>query len=185
MKNKILFSLLTLAACLGSIQAQTIDTNAPTNPVQFAAQAGNWLTTVDTNKNWDATRFNLWACDAYQSGLNTSVELGASYDLWKPSANTALAPEVAFNNAGIAGTILSGQGGVSFSYAYFDLKFSFYVDGGYSPALSTGLVEIGGRIQKKMTISTYALLGLSQDFYFKSALDQKVPTIKGGLGWCF
>jgi hypothetical protein len=176
MKNKILL-VIALFALTFNVMAQT---NAPTTPADFLANAKDYLTSINTNLTWDNTKMDLWTAANYQGGLQTSAEIGASYDLWKPVANIAVAPEVVFRNAGIAGTIVSGAAGVGASYEYYSLKITGCIDGGYSPAQSKPFAEFGARLKKKMTTSTYIGTGLSW-----STLVKSTPSIAVYLGWTF
>lgn len=188
MKTRILLiATLSLAVSLCSIHAQTnAAPEPPTNPLQFVQQAGSWLSSFDANKTWSNTPADLWTAMNYQSSVNTSAEIGGSYDIWYPTAKLALAPELVFRNAGVSGTIQSGAGGLGLSALYFDLKLTGYVDGGYNPSLSCGFVEVGARMKKKMTTSTYAMFSISWDANFtKRVANQTAPTITAGLGWCF
>lgn len=190
---KKLTSIILAIAALGlcNVNAQTTTAPAtPTTPADVISGIGDYFSSVNTNLSWDATPFSLWTGVNYQSGVNTSAEIGASYDLWKPTASAtattklAIAPEVTLRNAGIAGTIVSGQGGIGLSIEHYDLKLTGYLDGGYYLPANSPMFEIGGRVLKKITISTHAGVGLSFDHYFKQG-NQNTPTVTTFVGWDF
>jgi hypothetical protein len=180
MKIKSLL-ILTLAFAGLNLNAQT---NAPTSPADFLSNVGSWLTSNDTNQSWNVSPFDLWSAANFQGGLQTSVELGGSYDLWSLSTNVSLAPEAVFRNANIAGTIVSGAGGIGLSYKLYAIKFTPYVDFGYSPSLSKAFGEVGLRIKKKMTVSTYTGIGIDYDVYF-SGKQSSTPGFTAFVGWTF
>ena len=61
--------------------------------------------------------------------------------------------------AGIGGVVVSAQGGLSVSRVIYDVKASFYVDGGYSFQLNTPYVESGVRVLKALSPNTAAGVG--------------------------
>ena len=189
LKNLIITAASLCILCT-SLKAQTnaVTTNAlppiPTGPLDFIQQAGSWISNVNTNETWSNTKVDLWTAANFQSGLQTSAEIGLSYDAFGIATNVVIAPEAVFRNAGIAGVIVSYQGGIGFSYEHFDIKATAYGDFGYSPSQSTAFAEIGARLKKKMTTSTYAAIGIYYDFNFKGR-DQQVPGLVAFMGWDF
>src|SRR5262249_35359316 len=107
------FSFLgSIFLCVASVlsvpcNAQTND--APTTPALVFTNLGSYFTDINTNLSWASTPFSVWTGANYQSGVNTSAELGLSYDAFKPAAaatattTLAVAPEAVVRNAGIAG----------------------------------------------------------------------------------
>lgn len=178
----LLFAAISLSAF-----AQTnpvISTNIPTGPVQFAANLGSYLTSFNYALSWTNTPVDIWAGANFQSGLQTSAELGASYDVYRSGTNWVVDVNGAVRNAGIAGTIVSGQLGVGWAFLIYDTKLEPYIDVGYSAQLNSWYAEPGVRIKKKMTISTYVGAALAYDIYFRGH-NQKLPTLFAGPGWAF
>jgi hypothetical protein len=178
-----------LAASVAPASAQSAtnnppSTSSPTTPADFFSGLGSYFTSVNTNLTWTNTPASLWTGVNYQAGVNTSAELGASYDLWKPSPAFALAPEGIVRNAGVAGTVVSGQAGAGISLFHYDLKVTGYLDGGYNSPLNSGFVEFGARLEKKMTVSTHAGIGLAWQKLFHGPA-QNTPTVTAHLGWDF
>jgi hypothetical protein len=159
-------------------------TSTPTTPADFFNSLGGYFTSVNTNLTWTNKPASIWTGVNYQAGVNTSAELGASYDLWKLGANGAISPEGIFRNAGVAGTIVSGQAGAGISLFHYDLKVTGYLDGGYNVPAGSGFVEFGARLEKKMTVSTHAGLGLAWQKLFHGPT-QNTPTVTAHLGWDF
>lgn len=184
---KTLKSLLAIAAlsCALAFTAAAQSTNsAPLTPQAVLGNIGTYFTSFNTSLTWTNTPVSIWTGANYQSSVNTSSELGISYDLWRPSAETAFAPEAVVRNAGIAGTVVSAQGGLGVSLFHYDVKVNGYLDAGYNLPLNTPLIEFGVRLEKKMTVSTYAGVGLGFAHYFKGP-SQNTPTITAHIGWTF
>jgi len=157
----------------------------PTTPADFFSGIPGWMSTVNTNQSWLTSPFSIWTAANYQAGLNTSAEIGGSYDLWIPKPNLAVSFDGAFRNAGIAGTIVSGQGGFGLSILHYDLKPTLSLDSGYNASLGSGYVEPAFTLSKKMTASTYVALSLNYDFFFQGKYTQKQPGVSVRVGWCF
>ena len=174
---------ICLLATFGAM-AQSATNNLPTNPVDALSQATSWITSVDTNKTWLNSPVDIWTGANFQSGLQTSSELGGSYDAWSTSTNTALAPELLFRNAGIAGTLVSAQAGIGWSIFHYDLKLTPYASGGYSVAKNCGTMEAGVRLKKKVANSSSVGLGLSYPYYFHGP-NTKLPSLTTFLTWTF
>lgn len=175
--------VLSLMLVLSAVVAQAQTNQVPTTPADFIANAKDYLTSFNTNLSWSSTKVDLWTAVNYQNGLQVSDELGASYD-FSIATNLAIAPEVVVRNAGIGGTIVDAIGGIGISYEHYDTKVTLYADGGDSLSASTPLVEIGARIKKKMTVSTYTGLGISYQFWFKGKAPT-TPSITAFIGWTF
>lgn len=105
----------------------------------------------------------------YQHGVNTSAELGVSYDTFAPTTGTAIAPEAVFRNIGAGGDLLSYQGGVGFSVIHYDTKLTGYIDGGNNQQVSRVFIEFGLRVKKAITAHTYGGVGLGLQKYFGSS----------------
>lgn len=168
MKIKLISIVLALASFTAVAQ-----TNIQTT---FFQSVSSYFTSFDTNSTTFKTPVDIWTADNYRSGVNSSAELGASYDLWHPSTNTAIAPEFVFRNAGIAGTVVGEQGGVDFSIIHYDAKLSAYLDLGYSQFDSRGYIEVGIRAKKALSQNTYAGIGLGLQQLFGRSRAQGVNT---------
>lgn len=177
-------TLLIIAILFAKLATAQTNAPVPTTPAAFAQQVGSWLTSFNTNETWANTPFSAWTAANFQSGAQTSAELGASYDLWHVSTNLVFAPEAVIRNASIGGVVLSGAGGFSLAYEHYDLSLAGYVNGGYRLDLHTGQVEFGVRAKKKMTTSTFTLLSIYFDAPFKGNI-QTTPSVTLGLGWTF
>lgn len=156
----------------------------PTTPAAFFANAGSYLSTVNTNLTWTNTPTDFWTGANYQSGVNTSAEIGGSYDVWRLSATAAIAPEAVIRTFGGSAQIISGQAGAGISLFHYDLKITGYVDGGYNNPLDSGFVEFGARLKKKMTVSTYLGTGIYYSHVFQGNT-KDTPGATAYVGWAF
>jgi len=132
MKNaKSLLAACAILATAGySSQAQSTTNAAPSVP-GFVTQFGDYLTTVNTNYNYQPV--SMWTAAVYQNNVNVSDEVGVSWDLWEQNVNGGLfaAVESRTRNAGIAGTVVSEGGGMEFGYMKYSLKVGVFGDGVY------------------------------------------------------
>lgn len=157
---------------------------APYTPMDFMNDVGAYFSSVNTNLTWTNTPAELWTAMNYESGVNTSAELGFSYDVYKPSANLAISPEVAMRNAGVAGTVVSEQLGVGLSIFHYDLKLTGYGDGGFDNVANKPFGEVGARVKKKMNASMAAGISLACKHLF-GARNSNVPNVGVSASWTF
>ncbi len=167
MKNKInriigLIGLIGLIGCGLPAQAQTTN---------FLNSVENYFTGVNTNFTF--SRVLVWNGMEYQNGVNIADDLAGSFDVYAPKGcymgGFTASLEGDMRNAGIAGTIVSGQGGAGLNYNYFDVRLGGYADAGYNELTHRGYGEIGVRVMKKPTQNTFIGFGLGM----------QLPTIKG------
>lgn len=182
----VAFFLLT-----GNSQAQT--NIPPSGLTDFGNTVLGYFTSFNTN--YDVTfknnRFDLWTgASAIQGGVNPLVnDIAGSYDLWRPTqANTnsgtftALSVEALARNSGVAGSIVSGQGGLGFSVIVHDTKATVYLDGGsYAEGRGALFGEVGVRVKK--AIGTHFFMGVGIGVQFRPAgpTDQKHPQVLSAL----
>ncbi len=149
---------LSLSAFALTSQAQT--TNAPTTPQDFLTSVQGFLTSFNpalSNTFAAGKKLTLWTGAEQTLGTITSADLGLSYKLpWLNSTNSYLSADAVFKNAGVAGTMVAGQGGVAYSYVYVDTEISGYLHGGYDVLHSQPLAAVGLRVRKALTENTFA-----------------------------
>jgi hypothetical protein len=168
MKNN---KLLALALALAALAFTPVAPAARAQSTNFLVSVENYFTTVNTNFTFQ--RVQVWNGMEYQNGVNIADDLAASFDVYAPAGcytgGLSVSLEGDMRNSGIAGTIVSGQGGAGLNYNYYDIRLGGYADGGYSAVSHKGYGELGLRAMKKMTPNTFA--GIS--------LGMQLPTIKG------
>ena len=164
-------SLTALLACSLSAPAQTSPTTPTTPTGTFIGTVQSYFASFNTNldSTFGSERGSLWTSfDSIQGGdVPLANSIGLSYDIY-PSAptnglrSTALALENVLRTSGVAGTVVSDQAGVSFSWMIHDVKLSAYADAGYGFAESDKKFfgEIGMRALKALTPHTYAGVSL-------------------------
>jgi hypothetical protein len=156
---KLKIAVLGLLSCLllsfsVPLRAQT---NADTTPGGFLSSVQNYFTTMDTNSTTFVNRnFDLWTGAEYVQGVNTASSLGLEYKI-----SGSFSFESVTRNAGIAGIILSQQGGFGYSLTRYDTKLTGYIDGGYDFNGKRPYAEVGARIKKAATKNTYFGIGIS------------------------
>ena len=121
----------------------------------FLTTVQKYFTSFDTNSATfkKASEIDVMVSADTKDGV-TSAGLGLNYSLWK-----FVGVEGTVRNAGIGGVVVSAQGGLSVSRVIYDVKASFYVDGGYSFQLNTPYVESGVRVLKALSPNTAAGVG--------------------------
>jgi hypothetical protein len=98
----------------------------------------------------------LWTGNSYVNNSANASAIGADVRIWRAATNSfQLTLEAQLDNAGIAGTLYSFQGGVGFQKAYNDLRLGAYFDGGWSIAASKGFLEAGLDARKGMSRTTF------------------------------
>ena len=158
--------LLCVLALTPSAFSQT--SNNPPAPAQgFFTSVEGYFTSFYTNldSTFGATaRGSIWtSVDSIQGAqVPLANSLGVSYDAYK-----SLSVESVIRNSGVAGTIVSAQGGLGLNVIVHDTKLTLYADGGYglngsSPdgPSSRPYAEFGVRAQKALTAHTFAGLGI-------------------------
>jgi hypothetical protein len=169
MKKIILLSCLLLLGL--SAWAQITNPPAPPNPVTLPTQILNYFTAFNTNldSTFGNNRFDLWigAASVQNTGHPLLNTIGGSYDIWRPTPGTngtqlAIAPEIDTRNEGVAGSLISAQGGIGLSALIHDTKATIYLNGGkYIPSeFDPWFGEIGLRVKKAFGLHFYGGLGL-------------------------
>lgn len=169
--------LLALPLLLGlSLEAQ--NTNPPPSGLQdFGNTVLGYFTSFNTNLDttFGTSHFDLWVGAITDSGSDHPLmnNIGFSYDLFKSNntnseVHTAFALEAEVRNEGVASSLLSAQGGPSFSVIVHDVKLSLYADGGAWLAQGTDPAkyfgEIGVRVKKAWGRHFYGGVGLAAQF---------------------
>jgi hypothetical protein len=172
-----LLALLTFnlqpATCNAQLSTNTL--TPPTTSQSALNTALGYFTSFNPALSdcFGSNSFLLWTGAAsVQGGVTPLVNVvGGSYDLWRPkSANTnsptwtALSPEVQIDNSGVAGTVVSAQGGLGFGVGLYDVKATLYVDGlytlGQGKTKGEAGAEIGLRVFKALGHNFFAGVGL-------------------------
>jgi hypothetical protein len=183
--KKLLASIGLCLLCTG-LFAQNTDITPPTSPPSGASLPGQvlgYFTSFNTNldSTFAANRFDLWAGASSIQGAAVPLvnDIGVSFDVWRPSllgtnskTSLALAPEAVIRNGGVAGSLVSLQGGVGVSAIIHDVKATLYLDGGgylddkdNPQAFDQRLYgEIGLRVKKAFGQHFYGGVGLGAQF---------------------
>lgn len=163
MTMKLLTCAAALLAAVTVTEAQT--TNAAPSPQNFATSIIQYFGTINTNYQFQP--FIIWTEGDYQNQVNFANAVDVSYDVYTTAAaytgGVSFALELGMRNAGIAGTIADGHGGLQLAYNYYDTRIEGYGDAVYEDAFG-GKVggEFGIRALKKATPNTF--FGLSLGF---------------------
>ena len=148
--------LLSLFLLLLAAPAQAQSTN-------FLVSVENYFTGINTNYTFN--RVLVWDGMEYQNGVNIADDLAGSFDVYAPkgcyTGGLTVSLEGGMRNAGVAGTIVSGQGGAGLNYNYYDVRLGAYADGGYNQVTHQGYGELGVRVMKKPTQNTFIGIGLA------------------------
>jgi len=166
--KKVIISIL-----LGSTLVVGAQTNN-TGVTGFVTQVTQWIASFNTNYDVAiaACKMRLWTgVDSVQGGNESLVnEIGVSYDAL--TKNKVLSLEAVERNGGVAGTLISVQGGASLNFLVHDFMLSLYCDGGkYMDNIVSDkgkknemFGEIGIRGFKALGPNTYTGVGLGTQF---------------------
>lgn len=172
MAKVVLVATVALFATVGAVNAQT------TPPPTFFNSVSDYFSSFNTNldSTFATERAEIAiGVDSTQGGsVPLANSLRISYTVYQPSNSvTALSIENVLDNSGVAGTLVSEQLGLGFSFLVHDVKLTGYADGLYdfNPATRTNSkgkarkdcafgAEIGLRVQKAMTTHTFSGIGL-------------------------
>lgn len=133
--------LILMIPLLALTSYAQVNTNVPPSGLQdFGNTVFGYLTAFNTNldSTFGSTRFDLWmGAVSSQNDLHHLMNnIGGSYDLIKFHANTnsetssAISLEVETRNDGVAGSLVSVQGGPAFSLIIHDVKLTLSAHGG-------------------------------------------------------
>ena len=162
--------ILTALLCLSS--------KAQTNPPTFFNSVESYFSSFNTNLDTTFANERLELAigvDSIQGGSTPIANsLRISYNVYHPTNGaTAISLENVVDNSGIAGTIVSEQFGAGLSFIVHDTKLTLYADALYDfnphqslnhkGKLTTDSAfggEVGLRVQKALTIHTFAGIGI-------------------------
>lgn len=138
---------------------------AQTTPPTFFNSVESYFSSFNTNldSTFATERLEIAiGVDSVQSGVTPLANtLRISYTVYQPSNSvTALSLENVVDNSGVAGTIVSEQFGVGFSFIIHDTKLTGYADALYEFKTHDIMAEIGLRVEKALTTHTFAGIGL-------------------------
>ena len=150
----------------------------PPPPATLPDTILGYFSAFDTNLLTFENRFDLWTGASSIQGANTALvnDLGLSYDVFHLSAPTnspgaahiAIDIENTIRNSGVAGSLISEQGGLGLNVIVYDVKLTLYANGGYflDPGESRrAYAEIGLRAKK----------AIGQHFYLGVGLGTQIP----------
>lgn len=171
--KRTLMTVIALAVMASGALAQSTG-NILTNIVNYA-------TSMNTNLTWVGNKLEVEAGAHYQNNLLWENSLRVNYNL-----NDSFSLGAQMDNAGIAGTIVAYQGGVSYAVINsYDIKCEAGVDAGYSHLYNSGVVDPRIIFKKKMTSNTYTFFELGEPVYIShrsSIPNPWVPDLAFGVG---
>ncbi|MGA3268052.1 MAG: hypothetical protein ABSE16_14650 [Verrucomicrobiota bacterium] len=160
MKNR---NFLRIGLALFALAFLAMGVTVRAQPTNFLVSVEYYFTGINTNFTFQ--RVQVWNGMEYQNGVNIADDLAGSFDVYAPTGcytgGLTVSLEGDMRNSGIAGTIVSGQGGAGLNYNYYDVRFGGYADGGYDAVTHQGYGELGLRVMKKMTPNTFAGISLA------------------------
>lgn len=173
--------ILLLAGLCASASAQTT-TNTPPS---FFDTALGYFSSFNTNlTTFQTDRGSVWAGADYVSGVNVSSHLGFSYNLSGTTGN-GFHLETVVRNAGVAGTILSWQGGPGYHVSLYDARISATLTGGYDFNARAAYVAPTIDLRKAMTQRTFLGLRMDVPVYLRHGSGNYVPRVGVFTGFTF
>jgi hypothetical protein len=157
MKKILVVALMSIGLSNVFAQVNTNTPPLPTSSSSFFETAQNWLTSFNTNNDWNSKgemSIGVASLSNYKDNLVNDIRVG--YDVFK-----VVSLEGGFRDTGFTGKFISAQGGLGVNVRVYDAKVTFYADGGYAfeETKEKAYGELGVRISKKMT--KYTFIGVS------------------------
>ncbi len=164
---------------VGPVSAQTNQPPVPPSPASLPDTIIGYFSGFNTNLTTFDNRFDLWTGASSIQGAATPLvnDLGLSYDLWRQQAATngpagqsrvAIDLEANLRNSGVAGSLVSAQGGAGLSILVYDVKLTLYGNGGYyldtAETSRKAYAEIGLRAKKAIGQHFYLGVGVADQF---------------------
>ena len=161
------------------IVAIAIPAAAQTNIPTFFQSAENYLTAFNTNYTWTNVDYEVSDGLKQVTGSGSTDVINAQYD-W---GRFVVGASVGFD--GVGSTIGTAQLITGYNvYQHFDTEVVLELESGYTWYKATEVIEPELAIQKKLTVNTFARLGVSLPVYFKGTFN-RTPTFEAGVGFTF
>lgn len=185
MKTKIaILCACAIALAAPALRAQVNPVTNALPPVQTSEQfydtAYQWLTSVDTNKDWSTIDLEVSTGYKQLTGVGAANTLSGQYDFSR--ANVGL--EVQFSGVGSPINGVEGQIGYSLVQDH-DVKVDLDLRGGYDGSVagrSGPVVEPCLFLEKMMTKVTFSRVGVSLPVYFHGRFNS-TPTFFVEMGF--
>jgi hypothetical protein len=150
-------------ATVSATGSSSVTSTPPTSSTFFTDAAGYFSTFNTNNVGCFTNRLSVWTgVDSIQGGgAPLANEFGVGYEVLGN-----LSFESVTRSSGVAGTLVSQQGGVGYGFKIQDVRLTPFVGGGYSiywPKGSSGsriFGEVGARVAKALSIHTFAWVGI-------------------------
>ena len=156
-KTRILIAAALL--CAFTLTAQT----PPTDNQSFFKSVSLYFTELNTNLDSTFGAMNGCASAGVASIQKGGVTLANDITLSiAPSKLKGFGFSASVRDSGVAGTIVSAQGGVEYHYITHDVDLTPYLHGGkwLMDTYKKPFAEIGLRVSKALTTHTYSMIGL-------------------------
>ncbi len=190
-KTSNFIALICVLSCMlfaTSLHAQSSSvsnllTNSPAG--SFFGSVGSYFSSSNTNQPVHG-RAEVGLGVVYQSGINIGADLDFRYKVYEAGTNWGFMLESVTRNAGIAGTIVSQQGGIALYYIPVsapDVEMSSGLLGGYSFFSSGAAFTAYADVRKMATANTFLGGRIAYEYEKQSA--PPVPVITTYTGFMF
>lgn len=168
--------LVPLLCLLGLTLTLSAQTNTPPAPASLPDTILGYFSSFDTNLVTFENRFDLWTGASSIQGAATPLvnDIGLSYDLYHSSTTNRGSGHIAFDlentirNSGVAGSVISEQGGLGFNVIVWDTKLTLYGNGGY-------FLDRGESHKVYGEVGLRAKKGIGQHFYLGVGVGAQFP----------
>lgn len=174
--NRFILVLSLLLSLAVEARAQTAPPTLPT----FFQSMQSYFTEFNTNYDFAAVKFSASTGYKQVTGEPAASYADVEYNVAK---NFFIVGELQY--FGLGSSVNQFKGGVGYNVlTHYDTQLSLRVYGGVDTVRHTGIVEPELVARKKLTLNTYAEIGLSFPVYFKGGGTTN-PTFKVGAGFTF
>lgn len=168
---------LVLMAALGTLV--TVAYGQTNTPATFFTSVQDYFTSFNTNYKWSSEMFDAETGYKQVTGVNAASFATINYHI-----GDTVEAVGNIQYSGIGSAINGGEIGIGYAINHYDTRLTFDLLGGYDVNRGSGEVEPKLEAKKKLTVNTYASVGMSLPIFFKGGMNTQ-PTFWTGLGFSF
>ena len=171
MKKLTIIVALSISALVSQAQTNT--------PATFFTSVQDYFTSFNTNYVWTGVMFDAETGYKQVTGVNAASFATVNYHI-----GDSVEAVGNIQYSGIGSAINGGEIGIGYAINHYDTRLTIDLLGGYDTGRGCGEVEPKLEAKKKLTVNTYASVGMSLPVFFKGGMNTQ-PTFWTGLGFSF
>lgn len=171
--KNILAAMAALIITASAAQAQT-------NTVPgFFGSVQSYFTQFNTNYVWTGIMFDAETGYKQVTGVNAASFASINYHI-----GDSVEAVGNIQYSGVGSAINSAELGIGYAINHYDTRLTADLLGGYDNYQNSGVIEPKLEVKKKLTMNTYASVGISLPIYFSRQFNSN-PTFWTGVGFSF